>query len=110
MEKLTRIKAGHSSDVDHRLQQGKILEEILKQDQNAPVPMEEQVMLLFGLQHGLLQGARPSEVASTVASYIAAVRLSRPEIVEKLVEGREMTEEIEQGLQDELDKFQNSAV
>ena len=110
LEKLTRIKAGHSSDVDDRLQQGKILEEVLKQDQNQPVPMEEQVMLLFGLQHGLLKGARPGDVSTIVERFISAVRASRPEIVEKLVEGRTMTEEIEQGLQDELDKFQDSAV
>ena len=110
LEKLTRIKAGHSSDVDDRLQQGKILEEVLKQDQNRPVPMEDQVMLLFGLQHGLLKGVRPPDVSSIVDRYISAVRMNRPEIVEKLVEGRTMTEEIEQGLQDELDKFQNSAL
>ena len=110
LEKLTRIKAGHSSDVDDRLQAGKILEEVLKQDQNKPVPMEEQVMLLFGLQHGLLKGVRPGDVGSTVERYIDAVRMRRPEIVEKLVEGKTMTEEIEQGLQDELDELQNSAV
>ena len=110
LEKLTRIKAGHSSDVDDRLRQGKILEEVLKQDQNKPVPMEEQVMLLYGLQHGLLKGVHPAEVGNIVARYIDAVRMRRPEIVEKLVEGRTMTEEIEQGLQDELDEFQNSAL
>jgi len=74
------------------------------------VPMEEQVMLLYGLQHGLLKGVHPAEVGNIVARYIDAVRMRRPEIVEKLVEGRTMTEEIEQGLQDELDEFQNSAL
>jgi len=108
LEKLTRIKAGHSSDIDHRLQQGKILEEVLKQDQNAPVPMEEQVMLLFGLQHGLLKDARPGDVHFLVKSFIALVRQRRPETVQKLVEGKRMTEEIERGLQDELDRFKDT--
>jgi F-type H+-transporting ATPase subunit alpha len=110
LEKLTRIKAGHSSDVDQRLRQGKILEEVLKQDQNKPVAMEDQVMLLFGLQHGLLKDAAPNEVNFLIDGFIEAVRLNQPELVEKLVAGKAMTEEIEQGLKDELSRFQDSAV
>ena len=109
LEKLTRIKAGHSSDIDDRLRQGKILEEVLKQDQNAPIAMEDQVMLLFGLQHGLLKNAGPGDVNVLVQSYIDMVRSKRPEVVEELVTGKTMTETVEQGLQDVLDMFLDSA-
>ncbi len=110
LEKLTRIKAGHSSDVDSRLRQGKILEEILKQDQNNPVAMEDQVILLYGLQHGLLDSAAPQDVASLINNFTEAVHVNQPELVQKLIECKTMTEEIEQGLQRELEQFQNSAV
>ena len=109
LEKLTRIKAGHSSDIDHRLRQGKILEEILKQDQNAPVPMENQVMLLFGLQHGLLKDARPGDVNYLVNGFIELVRTKRPEIVQELVDGKTMTDVVERGIQEVLDMYLDSS-
>ncbi len=110
LEKLTRIKAGHSSDIDNRLRQGKVLEEVLKQDQNAPVAMEDQVMLLFALQHGLFDDCRPADVAMRVNAYIEAVRTNRPETVAALVEGKTMTEEVEKGLQNELDRFKDTII
>ena len=110
LEKLTRIKAGKSADVDARLRQGKILESVLKQDQNVPIAMEDQVMLLFGLQHNLFEDVVPRDVDMVGGRYIDAVRINRPEIVEQLVSGQKMTDEIEQGLKDELNKFKNSSV
>ena len=110
LEKLTRIKAGKSADVDERLQQGKILEAVLKQDQNQPVPMENQVMLLFALQHGLFNTLDPADVDMVASRFIEMVKANRPELVEKLVSDRTMTEEIEQGLKDELAAFQDSSI
>lgn len=110
LEKLTRIKAGSSSDVDDRLRQGQILEEVLKQDQNVPVPMENQIMLLYALQHDLFEFARPEDVKVLTNDFIEAVREKRPEVVAALVEGRAMTEAIEEGLQDELESFKNTLV
>ncbi len=108
LEKLTRIKAGHSSDIEDRLRQGKILEELLKQDQNAPVTMEDQVMLLFGLQHGLLDDTQPVDANDRVNRFIEFVRTKRPEVVQELVEGRTMTNTVERGLQEVLDRYQES--
>ena len=110
LEKLTRIKAGKSADVDARLRRGKILEAVLKQGQNAPVSMEDQIMLLFALQNKLFTNVNPADVDLIAGRFIDAVRINRPEIVEKLISGQKMTEEIEQGLKDELTKFQNSSV
>jgi len=108
LEKLTGIKAGASSDVEARLQQGKVLEEVLKQNQNVPVPMEEQVMLLFGLQNGLLNGTNTDAVHSMLGEFVSRVRTNRPDLVEALVSSRTMTDEIEEGLKDELGKLSNS--
>jgi F-type H+-transporting ATPase subunit alpha len=108
LEKLTRIKAGHSSDIDDRLRQGKILEELLKQDQNSPVTMEDQVMLLFGLQHGLLKDTEPVEANNRVNRFIDLVRAKRPDVVQELIEGKTMTETVERGLQEVLEMCQES--
>ncbi len=110
LEKLTRIKAGTSGDVDIRLRQGKVLEEALKQDQNMPVPMEDQVIQLFGLQNGLLDGAAPAAVRGLLLRFVEFVHLQTPGVVEALVAGRKMTEAIQEGLHEQLKKFKTSAV
>jgi len=110
LEKLTRIKAGASSDVEERLQQGKKLEEFLKQGQNNPVPMEEQVIQLYGLQHGLLDEVPANTIQATLKAYVVQVKQNRPELVASLVESRAMSEDIEEGLKHELSRFTNTAV
>jgi F0F1-type ATP synthase alpha subunit len=83
---------------------------VLKQDQNAAMAMEDQVMLLFVLQHSLFDYVVPRDVDMVAGRYMDAVKINRPEIVEQLVSGQKMTDEIEQGLKDELNKFKNSSV
>ncbi len=110
LEKLTRIKAGGSADLEARLNKGKILEEVLKQKENAPVPMEEQVLLLFALQHGLFENLKPVEVRPFMARFMEHLRIKTPELIETLVEEKRMTEELSKGLEDELNAFKDSAL
>jgi F-type H+/Na+-transporting ATPase subunit alpha len=110
LEKLTRIKAGTSSAVDQRLRQGKVLEEVLKQEQNQPVPMEDQVIQLFGLQNGLLEGVELSGVRGMLIAFVNFVHLHAAGVVADLVAGHTMREPIEEGLHEQLKKFKASAV
>ncbi len=110
LEKLTRIKAGSSADLDARLAKGKILEEVLKQDERLPWPMENQVLLLFALQHGLFEGLAPRQVQVTFTRFIEQLRIRRPDLVETLVDEKKMTEPLSKGLLDELNTFKNSAL
>jgi F-type H+-transporting ATPase subunit alpha len=110
LEKLTRIKAGVSGDVERRLKKGRVLEELLKQDANSPVPMEEQVIALFALQRGFLDNVEPSEARPRLAALIHQVRAQRPDLVEALVLCRQLTDEIKEGLDAELGRFTNPPV
>jgi F-type H+-transporting ATPase subunit alpha len=110
LEKLTRIKAGVSREVEKRLRQGKVLEEVLKQDANMPVAMEDQVMVLFALQNGLLKDTDPSEVRGKLERLLRHIRTQRPELVQDLIDRQELTDEIKEGLHDQLRRFENSAV
>jgi len=109
LEKLTRIKAGSSADLDARLAKGKILEEVLKQDERTPWPMENQVLLLFALQHGVFEGLAPRQVHSTFTRFVEQLRIRRADLVDKLIDGKKMTEPLSKGFLDELNAFKNSA-
>jgi F-type H+-transporting ATPase subunit alpha len=110
LEKLTRIKAGVSGDVEKRLKKGKVLEELLKQDANAPVSMEEQVIVLFVLQNGFLEGIEPADTRRRLDMMIRHLRTNRPELVDALIDKRQLTDEIREGFYEELDRFCNSAL
>ena len=110
LEKLTRIKAGVSPEAEARLQQGKCLEELLKQDENAPCPMEEQVMVLYAFQNGFLKTTHPSEVKGKLAEFVKLVRQNYPEQVLTLIEGRKITDEIKEALDEQLTRFVHTTV
>lgn len=105
LEKLTRIKAGASSDVRRRLKKGRVLEEVLKQSENNPVPMEEQVLALFALQNGFLSNVEPEDVQMRLKLLIGQIRDNRPELVEELVVKREITDEMKEGLNEQIRIF-----
>ena len=110
LEKLTRIKAGVSGDVERRLKKGRVLEELLKQDANEPVAMEDQVIVLYALQKGFLDGVEPEHTRRRLAVLLHQVRTSRPELIAALVSRRQLTDEITEGLDAELQRFANPVV
>jgi F-type H+-transporting ATPase subunit alpha len=108
--KLTRIKAGVSADVEKRLKRGKVLEELLKQDANSPVPMEEQVMALFALQAGFFNEVEPEEVKARMVQLIAQLKAKRPDLIEDLIKNNKMTDEIKEGFNEQIAQFSYSPV
>jgi len=110
LERLTRIKAGVSKDVDKRLKKGRVLEEILKQDANMPVAMEEQVIVLQALQNGFLDDVEPADVKPRLAQLLAQIRRHRPDLVEDLVKNNVLTEAIKEGLNEQFARFSDTAV
>ncbi len=109
LEKLTRIKAGASGDVGRRLQQGKILEAVLKQGENAPVPLQDQVVILYALQQGFLREAQPETVRGMLEALLQRVH-ARPELESRLKQGQVLTAEIKEELDEQIARFAHSSV
>ncbi len=109
LEKLTRIKAGVSAEVEARLAAGRTLEEFLKQDENAPVALENQVIALYALQNGFLEGVVPADVRGRLEQLLNQIRMNCSDTVKKLVESGKMTDDITEVLDEQIAKF-NPAV
>jgi len=110
LEKLTRIKAGVSPEAEARLQQGKCLEELLKQDESEPVAMEEQVIILYAFQNGFLKTTTPSDVKRKLAEFVKLVRQNCPDAVAKLIETQKITDEVKEALNEQLERFVHTSV
>jgi F-type H+-transporting ATPase subunit alpha len=110
LEKLTRLKAGVSGDVEKRLKKGRVLEELLKQDPNLPVEMEEQVIVLYSLQNGFLENTEPADVKSKLERLIKQIRENRPDVIKEMVDTQKMTDLVKEGLNEQLARFTNTSV
>ncbi|MBN2301830.1 MAG: F0F1 ATP synthase subunit alpha [Lentisphaerae bacterium] len=110
LEKMTRIKAGVSGEVEARLMRGKCLEELLKQDESMPVPLEDQVIILHARENGLFSNIQPSEVKGVLDRFVKQVHQNRPDIVNNLVKNNIMTDEIREGLNEQIARFSDSFI
>lgn len=110
LEKLTRIKAGVSEAVEDRLRKGRVVAEVLKQDKNEPIPVEEQVIILYALANGHMGHLMPQGVVAYCRGLIAKIRAERPDLVKNLIERKDLTEDIKEGLNQQLTAYGHGAV
>lgn len=110
LERLTRIRAGASAEVEERLRRGRVLEEVLKQPENHPVPAEEQTIILYALKQGFLDDVNPEDVRVRIGALIQQVRQDSPELVADLCCRRDLTDAIKEGLNGHISRFSSSVV
>jgi F-type H+-transporting ATPase subunit alpha len=98
-----------ASDLDAATQRllarGSRLTELLKQPQFAPVPVEEQVVVIFAGTRGYLDTIEVADVSRFEAAMLGELRTRRPELLQAIREQREMTSEVEKELGDFLTGF-----
>jgi F-type H+-transporting ATPase subunit alpha len=101
--------AQFGSDLDEatlrRLERGRRLTEILKQPQYEPVPVEEQVIIIYAGTHGYCDVVPLDKMHQYEMDMLTFMRTQRPEIGADIVEQKEITEENEAKLQAALDEF-----
>lgn len=110
LERMTRIKAGASKDVEARLKHGKTLEAFLKQDENKPLPIVEQVLILYARENGLLDDCEPGDVKERLTAFINHVNTHCTDLIEKLVETQVINDEMKEVLNEQLSRFVDTAV
>ena len=101
--------AQFGSDLDaatqRLLNRGARLTELLKQDQFAPMSVEEQVVSIFAGVRGYLDGIEVSDVTRFESEFLGVMRASHTELLGALRESRELSDETEKALTAILDDF-----
>ncbi len=88
-----------------QLERGQRATELLKQGQNAPLSLEDQTSILFALVNGYLDDVEITKIRDfedTFRSYMAA---SHSDLMAKIVEIKDIDDEIESGLKAALEDF-----
>jgi F-type H+-transporting ATPase subunit alpha len=110
LEKLTRIKAGVSQAVERRLKKGRVVAEILKQGNNDPVPIVDQVLVLYALTAGVMDHLEPAQVSAWQKGLAVFIRRERPELLRDLETQKKLTPEIKEALNAQLAAYGGSAL
>ena len=90
-----------------QLERGRRMVELLKQPQYQPMPVEEQVAIIFAGTRGHLDDVPVDQVRSFETKYLEFLRTSRSEVLEKIRTEKELTDEIEESLSESVKKFKN---
>src|SRR5438094_546739 len=98
-----------ASDLDASTQRllarGARLTELLKQPQFSPVPVEEQVVVIFAGTRGYLDRVNVTDVTRFEQQMLSELRATHPEVIEAIRTRGEMNEETGKGLAAFLDEF-----
>ncbi len=104
--------AQFGSDLDKatqaRLERGKRVTEILKQPQYQPVPLEEQVMIIYAATNGYMDQVPVEKAHLFERDFLAFARSERPGIAQSIRETGRLTPETEAELKQALEEFGNT--
>lgn len=89
-----------ASDLDQatqrQLARGQRLRELLKQPQNSPIPVEEQVAIIYAGTKGYLDTVAISKIKPLLARFRDYLRVSTPEILTSIATEKKLTPENEE--------------
>jgi F-type H+-transporting ATPase subunit alpha len=88
-----------------RLERGRRLTEILKQPQYEPMPLVEQVIIIYAGTHGYASEVPVEDMRRYEEKLLAFMRTKQPQLVDEIATSRELTEETEDALKRALEDF-----
>lgn len=101
--------AQFGTDLDHdakmRLEKGKRLIEILKQDQYMPVPVEKQVMIFFAGANNYLMDIPVHQVTRFESEFLEYMDTHHREVGKEIAEVNALNDKIKQQLIDSIEEF-----
>jgi F-type H+-transporting ATPase subunit alpha len=89
-----------------QLGRGQRTTEILKQVQYEPMPLEQQVMIIYAVTNGYLDDVPVAEVKAWEYAFHDWMAKYHPEIGQSIAEAKELSEETETALREALSEFQ----
>lgn len=104
--------AQFGSDLDkatqEKLERGKRIMELLKQDQYQPMPVQEQVAVLYAGTKGYLDEVDVDHVRRFESEYLEFMRSSKPDLLKQIKDKGELDSEAEEQLKNAVTEFKKS--
>jgi F-type H+-transporting ATPase subunit alpha len=104
--------AQFGSDLDEatqaRLARGERVTEALKQDERSPMPIEDQVAVIYAAVNGFLDDLEVGDIQEFEEEFLEYLRNMQPEILEDLRTEEELTDELREALEGAAEDFKRS--
>ncbi len=105
--------ASFASDLDaatkRQLDRGARTVEVLKQGQFQPMPVEQQVMIIYAVTNGFLDDVETTHIREWEIGFHQYISASHPQIGEKLRMQKVLTKELEAELKGAIDAYKQTA-
>jgi F-type H+-transporting ATPase subunit alpha len=95
-------------DAKERLEKGQRLVEILKQEQYKPMPVEDQVMILYAAVNNFLREIPIEDIRRFEKEFLEYMKTHKKDVVDLLKEKKELTDEVKNGLNAAIEEFKAS--
>ena len=105
MASFSQFASDLDASTQRLLARGSRLTELLKQSQFTPMPVEEQVVVIFAGTRGYLDQIEVGNVTRFETAMLGEIRANHPELLEAIRTSKEVTPEIEKALIEFLDGF-----
>ncbi len=105
LQAFSQFGSDLDADTKSRLSMGERIVEVLKQDRNAPVPVELQVCIIYAVTKGYLKNVDVDDIADYEEQLFAEMKEQHPEILASILETKELTAENEEALKAALEGF-----
>ncbi|MFC1688007.1 F0F1 ATP synthase subunit alpha, partial [Patescibacteria group bacterium] len=101
--------AQFGSDLDEttrkQLERGKRVQEVLKQDQYVPMPVAEQVAIIYAVVNGLLDDIPVEKVSEFEKKFLEHMRTSKKEILATIVKEKDLSQQVEKSLKTAVEEY-----
>lgn len=100
---MTQLRAtGLSKEAEARLKRGEVINQLIVQGKNRPVPLEEQIIYLYALNKGILDNLSASQIKQLRQEIRGFVDKRHPLFCARIRETRELSDDLKQDLEDAL--------
>jgi F-type H+-transporting ATPase subunit alpha len=104
--------AQFSSDLDpatkRQIDRGQRLTEVLKQPQYAPMPIEEQVAIIWAATNGIIDDVPVEQVREFESQFLDYMRTSKADLLAKIVQEQRLSDELIEELRTASSEFKSS--
>ncbi len=98
LQAFSQFGSDLDQDTKNRLSMGERIVEVLKQDRNAPVPVELQVVIIYAVTNGYLKEIPVASVQDYQEKLFAYMQEEHSEILQNILDTKDLTKENESAL------------
>ena len=100
---MTQLRtSGLSKEAEERLRRGEAISQLITQDKNRPVSIEEQIIYLYSLNHGLLDNLSTGQIRQFRLNILAYAQQMKPEFCLKIRQSKDLSEDLKGMLEEVL--------